>query len=58
MVMWHDAMGVFRYALVVQFEEFFDAQFYELTIIHSDRIKNLFLYHKDHNKTWRVMRAG
>lgn len=58
MVLWQNAMGIFSYALVIQFEEFFDAAFYSVSIVQRDRINTLTLYHKDFNKTWRVLRAS
>ncbi len=58
MVAWQNALGVFAYALVIQFEEYFDSSFYTLTIVQAERIKTLTLYHKDKGQTWRVLQPS
>jgi hypothetical protein len=58
MVLWEDDIGTFCYAMVIQFEEYFDSQLYSLTIIHNNCIRMLLLNRKDYNKTWRVLHAS
>ena len=58
MVLWQDALGAFYYALVIQFEEYFDSSFYSVTVINNERIKTLTLYRKDMGETWRVLNSA
>lgn len=56
MVVWQDAFDRFMFGLVVQFTEH-DA-YYDVLLVHDDRVKSLIFEHRQNNGRWRVLHCA